>query len=486
VSETINQRLRRARFAVSSYFLVMGLTGGIWMARIPAIKDQAHLSDVTLGAALFSVPIGLMIGSFAAERMIDRAGSARLARITGLTYCALSATPGLAHSLAELMPALFTVGLVGGMQDVAQNAQGVRVEAAYGRPVITSMHAAYSFGVIIGSLSGGAFAWAGVAPFPSLAVMSVIGILVNVYVGRWLLPGTYALPVPAATLAAPATDPVPDQSSALPHRTDPGPDPSSAVFHSADPVPDPSTAAPHRAEPIGAVGQSTNPDQAQGDAAPTRPPKRSRAEAWRINRLILAIAIVGICGIVGEGAAGDWTAVYLKDNLGTSAGFAALGFASFSVTMTAGRAFGDRFIHRFGVVLVARVGGLLAAVGLALALAIASPVAAIIGFTIQGAGLCAIVPQAFAAGGRADPERPGSGIAKVVGLCYAGLSAGPAIIGVVAGAVGLRLALAIPVLLALWIAIGASALGINASQHQDFDEERVQLTPNAPTTPAQS
>ena len=64
----------------------------------------------------------------------------------------------------------------------------------------------------------------------------------------------------------------------------------------------------------------------------------------------------------------------------------------------------------------------------------------------------------LAAGGRADPARPGSGLAKVVGLGYAGLAAGPAVIGAVAGRVGLHLALGIPVLLALWIAVAASVL----------------------------
>jgi hypothetical protein len=47
---------------VSAYFLVMGLTGGVWMARIPAAKAQAHLSDGILGVALFAAPVGLVLG----------------------------------------------------------------------------------------------------------------------------------------------------------------------------------------------------------------------------------------------------------------------------------------------------------------------------------------------------------------------------------------------------------------------------------------
>jgi fucose permease len=162
--------------------------------------------------------------------------------------------------------------------------------------------------------------------------------------------------------------------------------------------------------------------------------------------------------MVGEGAAGDWSAVYLKDNLAVNAGVAALGFAAFSATMTGGRLVGDRLVHRFGAGALARACGVTAVIGLAAVLATTSPVVVIAGFAVLGAGLSSVVPQVFAAGGRADPERPGSGLARVVGLGYAGMSAGPAVIGAVASHTGLRVALAIPLVLALWIVVAAPAI----------------------------
>jgi len=193
-----------------------------------------------------------------------------------------------------------------------------------------------------------------------------------------------------------------------------------------------------------------------------------------VQRLIVALGVLAVCGLAAEGAAGVWSAVYLRDNLGTSAGFAALGFAAFSVTMTVGRAVGDRLIRRFGVVGLIRACGLIAAIGLAGGLAASNPAAAVAGFAVFGAGLSVVVPQVFAAGGRADPARPGSGLAKVVGLGYAGQSAGPAVIGAAASLVGLRLALAIPVLLALWIAVAAPVLRAPArtayGRHMDDKE----------------
>jgi MFS family permease len=385
-----------ARWAVSVTFLVMGLTNGVWNARIPAVKSQVHLSDGTLGLALFAVPVGLMAGAFLAERLVDRLGSARLARVCGTGNCVAVMTPGLASTLPELMAALFAVGIFFGVVDVATNAQGVRVEGAYGRPVMTSIHAFFSLGAILGALAGAACAAAGVALLPSLVVVGAVGVLIDVFAGRWLLPETAVPETAGAACAAP----VPDEPGV------PGPAP---------------------------------------DLRPVR-------------RLVLALGVLSICALVGEGAAGDWSAVYLRDNLGASAGLAALGFSAFSVMMTLGRAVGDRLIRRFGVVLVIRVCGLTATAGLVLALATPVPALAIAGFAILGAGLSVVAPQVFAAGGRADPAHPGSSLAKVVGLGYTGQTAGPAVIGLVADRVGLHLALFIPVVLTAWIAVAAPAL----------------------------
>ena len=99
------RRISQARWAVSAYFLIMGLTAGVWMARIPAVKAQAHLSDGTLGVALFAVPVGLMVGAAVAERLVDRIGSAGLSRVCGVGNCLLIITPGLARNLPELMAA---------------------------------------------------------------------------------------------------------------------------------------------------------------------------------------------------------------------------------------------------------------------------------------------------------------------------------------------------------------------------------------------
>ena len=53
--------------------------------------------------------------------------------------------------------------------------------------------------------------------------------------------------------------------------------------------------------------------------------------------MIWILGLVALCGQVGEGSAGDWSAVYLHVNLGSSAAVAAVALGAFSVTMAAGR-----------------------------------------------------------------------------------------------------------------------------------------------------
>jgi MFS family permease len=173
---------------------------------------------------------------------------------------------------------------------------------------------------------------------------------------------------------------------------------------------------------------------------------------------IVLMGIVAFAGLVGEGAAVDWTSVYLFEDLHASETVAALGFAVFSVAMTVGRFAGDRLALEHGPVRLVRVSGVIAALGLGTALLIGSVPVAIVGFALFGLGLATIVPQVFSAAGNHDPARAGQAIAQVATVGYTGLVAGPAIIGGVSELTDLPTALAIPAVLAAFMAASAGAL----------------------------
>jgi MFS family permease len=180
-------------------------------------------------------------------------------------------------------------------------------------------------------------------------------------------------------------------------------------------------------------------------------------------RALWALGALALCGLVAEGAAGDWSAVYMKESLGTDAGVAALAFAAFSFAMTTGRLVGDRLTEMWGPVALVRRGGVLGAVGISAALLIAQPPAAIVGFTCLGFGLAAIVPAVF----RAAAHQPGisSGIAlgAVSTMGYVGFLGGPPIIG------GLAELTSLPTALWLLVALGG-AIAILAGHVRPVDE----------------
>jgi MFS family permease len=82
----------------------------------------------------------------------------------------------------------------------------------------------------------------------------------------------------------------------------------------------------------------------------------------------------------------------------------------------------------------------------------------VIGFGCLGAGLAGIAPQVFSAAGNRDPARAGQAIARVASLGFLGFVVGPVVIGAAAWFVGLPRALLIPAILALFVALAASAL----------------------------
>lgn len=163
-------------------------------------------------------------------------------------------------------------------------------------------------------------------------------------------------------------------------------------------------------------------------------------------------------GLLGEGAIGDWSGVYLADNLGASPSLAAAGYGAFSATMIAGRLGGDAFVARFGEVRAVRYGGLVFALGIALALLAPHPLESAIGFGLVGIGLSNVVPIVYSAAARLGSS-PATGVAMAASAGYSGLLLGPVLIGALASVFGLRLSLWLLIVCAGAIALTSSSIG---------------------------
>ncbi|OEJ38054.1 transporter [Streptomyces agglomeratus] len=171
----------------------------------------------------------------------------------------------------------------------------------------------------------------------------------------------------------------------------------------------------------------------------------------------LVIGAIGFCAVFAEGASLDWSAVYLRDVLGSSPGVAAASTTAFALTMAVARLAGDRVVDRFGPVRTVRVGGVAATAGGALVVAAPHPALAMAGFALIGLGVAVVVPLAFAAAGRSGPNTS-QAIAGVATITYTSGLIAPSAIGAVADATSLVVSFGVVTALAFGLVVGAGVL----------------------------
>ena len=358
-----------ARTAVLGVFSVNGFVLANWFVRIPSIQQKLSLSEGLLGLALLGVAVGALVCMPLTGALVSRFGSRRVVGATALLLSFSVVLPALAPSLFWLVPALAMIGAANGSLDVSMNSQAVAVERRYGRPIMSSFHAAFSFGGLAGAVLGGLVASAGFQPLMHFSAVAVLCSAASTVFYRQLLPD--------------------------------------------------------------------NADTAE-DGAPA---------FARPTRTLLGLGVISFCVLLGEGAMGDWSAVYLENVLQTGPGFAAIGFAAFSLTMAFGRLFGDRVIERFGPARVVRLCAAIAAIGLGVSLAVGQQYVALVGFACAGVGFSIVFPAALSAAGRTEGVAAGPALAAVSTAGYTGFLVGPPAIGFAAELTGLGGALYIVVIL---------------------------------------
>ncbi|HEY4069917.1 MAG TPA: MFS transporter [Burkholderiaceae bacterium] len=176
--------------------------------------------------------------------------------------------------------------------------------------------------------------------------------------------------------------------------------------------------------------------------------------AWP-RGLLLVIGLLIFCGMTAEGVMYDWSVLYLKQEVGMPQARAAIGYATFSGAMALARFGGDAMRARYSERALLRAGGSVAAVAMALVLLSANAWVALIGFALVGAGLAPVAPILFNAATRVPGVSRAAAIASVTSIGYSGFMVGPPLIGSLATATSLTMALGVLVLAAAMLALGA-------------------------------
>jgi MFS family permease len=321
--------LVRARARVTAIFFANGLCIGAWAVAIPEVKALFGLSDAQLSIVLLAAGIGGLTAMPVAGVLPSKiGGTGRALRISGpmnaLLLAALPQTHLPSKGMGFLVACAFLFGFINILVDVPMNAHASVIETRWGSAIMSSFHAAWSAGGLIGSAFGGLLIAHGAGP----------GLQLGIEAG-------FAL---AMVVAASVTIGVGDTRAA------------SRVF-----------------------------------ALP--------------ERKLLALGLIAFLAVLVEGAVTDWSALYLRSEVGALSGAAAIGFSSYAFMMIAGRLLGDSVVRAIGRTRTILYGAAILFLGVALATGLVSEPAALVGFALVGLGVANMVPAAFSASAAAASSR---------------------------------------------------------------------------------
>ncbi len=172
--------LLKQKIALFALMFLPGFTWASWITRTPAIRDVLQASTETMGLILFGFSCGSMLGILSAGKLNDVIGVRKSMAVGFLLLLAgllLLAVALVMQSTACAFLALMLFGAGTGIIDIAINIEGAVFEQAIGQPIMTTLHGFFSFGTLIGALTGLAMTALNVSTTLHFATVLVIALV---------------------------------------------------------------------------------------------------------------------------------------------------------------------------------------------------------------------------------------------------------------------------------------------------------------------
>lgn len=195
---TAARRVSAARRGVAALFVANALVFASIVTRYPELKDAFGLTELTFGLMVACGPVGSIVGSVIAGRLVAKAGAVPVAVTSSVVLGALLAVAGFAGSAVLVAIVLFIIGFADATGDVGNNAHGLEVQRQLGRSIINGLHGAWSAGAIAGGLLGLLALQLGVPIWVHFLVLGAV-----IAAGSLIALGSLALPAHASVAPTP-------------------------------------------------------------------------------------------------------------------------------------------------------------------------------------------------------------------------------------------------------------------------------------------
>ncbi len=146
----------KSRFAINILFFICGTNFATWATRIPDYKENLQISDGELGTILVGLPIGSIISLPIAGKLISHFNSKKISLFAIFLYILILPLISIIHHPILLFFGLFGFGMAGDILNISMNTQVIALEERLNKIIMSSFHAVFSFGLMFGSLLGGA------------------------------------------------------------------------------------------------------------------------------------------------------------------------------------------------------------------------------------------------------------------------------------------------------------------------------------------
>ncbi len=173
-SPSLIRRVSAARWGVAALFVANALVFASIVTRYPELKAAFGLNELTFGIMVACGPVGSIVGSLIAGRLVARAGAVPVAVASSVTLGLLLVVAAFAGNPVVLALVLFVIGFADATGDVGNNAHGLEVQRQLGRSIINGLHGAWSAGAIAGGLAGLLFLQFGVPIWVHFLVLGAV------------------------------------------------------------------------------------------------------------------------------------------------------------------------------------------------------------------------------------------------------------------------------------------------------------------------